>query len=674
VSLVSDDLRLSVFGYYLDQGLSGHADGYNATRTRHGRVTVRELAEYTRKHVDRWAQHNQGTSQTPVLYGTGEDFAVVGYERGAIPPLGELPEAEPLPAWLRDLWVMHDRWYAAAVFRRAPRAYQQLGTFLLRAEERWRSGIEVDRIREELAQDLLRVKRLAEAAVDPPARTPRSLAMARGADRKADPAATEALRGLLEKVAPEANVKPEEVDKTRAAIKDKFKATPFVEVAAAVFETAVAEPAMTIKKVRLLQQVLDDWKGEPGYVETLYLQRLVDLAQTVEDKLWPWRVEAVQQLLRTVQEGEKVTACDPADVAWIEEAFQAADEKRRQAEKIFFTVRVPDPTWGQALTLLQEAERAYRAINADIDVLDRARQVRDEALALLPGYVPYLNRLGEGDPEEVRTWRSGVQAAVDLYEAMAKPDPTNLGVLDSRRSTVRGHLGSLRQAFQNRRKGFMELGEQATVADYPAFPALLSSPRLDARAREDLWQAGRKLARQLLTQTRQADEADAHEEQLPAGFAAGGGMDARAANGGGAARRAQLSIDLLKLGGLKQANDLQKALDRARNDPTEANWRALATSLYTAWTKDAPAQLEASGSDLPRADRLSLIADLLDQNRVATTGSRRWLANPAAAMRRQQVDHALEWLGRRYQAESQAAGANAVQRAFYAEAAEAYLR
>src|SRR5439155_22335058 len=125
-------------------------------------------------------------------------------DRNDLPPPPDLPAVEPLPDWLCKLWGMHDQWQAVGVYRRAPRAFQQFEALLPRAEERWRSGIEVDRLQDELGQDLFRVKRQADAAVDLTKRPARSLAAARGPDRKADPGAVQALRVLLEKAAPDA--------------------------------------------------------------------------------------------------------------------------------------------------------------------------------------------------------------------------------------------------------------------------------------------------------------------------------------------------------------------------------------------------------------------------------------------------------------------------------------
>src|SRR5579859_942404 len=88
-SIASEDLGQSLFGYYFELGLRGWADGYNPENRADGRVTVRELSEFTRLHADRWAARNRKAQQTPVLYGSG-DFDLVTPEHGQIRPANEL--------------------------------------------------------------------------------------------------------------------------------------------------------------------------------------------------------------------------------------------------------------------------------------------------------------------------------------------------------------------------------------------------------------------------------------------------------------------------------------------------------------------------------------------------------------------------------------------------------
>jgi len=678
VSLVSEDLQLSVFGYYVDQGLSGRADGYTSRGrgSRDERVTVRELAEYLRGHVDRWARHNRGTRQTPVLYGKSEDFPLVPYDQEQLQPLGDLPAPEPLLEKVRIYWEMRDAWQAVGLHRRLPGAFLQVEALTLRAEERWRSGIEANRVESELKERALQVRKLALAAVkDPEGPKPHSLALARGRDKPADPVAMESLRGLLAKVAPKSTAKAEEVAKFQAAFQEKFKDTPYEEVAAAVFEAAVKDTELSIAKVVLLDQVLSGWKEHPLYVETSYLQRLMELAQTVKEYEWPWRLDVVNQLLETVREGEKVAAGDPAALPWIKNAAKDADKKMIEGETLLFTKRFD--TWDQARTLLREAKLAYSTINDNLGILTRARQARDDALAFLPGYVPYLNRLSDRDQDEVETWQSCLRVALDLHQDLAKPDPAVLSSLEDKRIVVRSKLGKVQGSFDSRQKGFLarDKEKRATVRDYPDFQVLMASPRLDAKQRSVLWSIGRKLAREWLVATRQADEAEARDEPLPGEFAMPGDADLRGAATGSPKRRAQLAIDLLNMGGL-QEDETGRLLKKAIGEPSAGNWRLLGANLYKAWAKDLPKQIQAAGAsdDWIKLDRLSRVSGLVVQYQQAGAFVDLRRAIPQAEIRRKEVADYRQWLGDRLQAESKAAGSNTPFGKFCAEAAESYQR
>ncbi|MBL8825114.1 MAG: hypothetical protein JNJ77_21170 [Planctomycetia bacterium] len=70
----------SAFGYYLQKGLSGEANGFGAQeKNKSTYVTAKELASFVRNRVSRWSMENRGQPQNPRLYGTG-DFDLVFVE------------------------------------------------------------------------------------------------------------------------------------------------------------------------------------------------------------------------------------------------------------------------------------------------------------------------------------------------------------------------------------------------------------------------------------------------------------------------------------------------------------------------------------------------------------------------------------------------------------------
>src|SRR5262249_3059299 len=96
---VSEELGQSLLAYYLDLGVRGYADGWGARGKADGRITVMELAEFTKLHVDRMAMELYGIRQTPVLLGHGGDFQLAQFEE---PEASADAATQTYPAWLRD--------------------------------------------------------------------------------------------------------------------------------------------------------------------------------------------------------------------------------------------------------------------------------------------------------------------------------------------------------------------------------------------------------------------------------------------------------------------------------------------------------------------------------------------------------------------------------------------
>src|SRR5438093_1193435 len=110
VSLGSEDLGRSVFGYYFEEGLRGWADGWGGDGKRDGHVSARELAEFVKRRVDRWADQNRGTRQTPLLLpkDASVDFQMVALEHGRAQEKVTPPEMTEYPKILKEAWQVRD--------------------------------------------------------------------------------------------------------------------------------------------------------------------------------------------------------------------------------------------------------------------------------------------------------------------------------------------------------------------------------------------------------------------------------------------------------------------------------------------------------------------------------------------------------------------------------------
>ncbi len=124
------------------------------------------------------------------------------------------------------------------------------------------------------------------------------------------------------------------------------------------------------------------------------------------------------------------------------------------------------------------------------------------------------------------------------------------------------------------------------------------------------------------------------------------------------------------MGGMQETVRLQKTLNKvkAANDTRDAIWHSLAADLYSAWAKELPAQVQRPGTDIMKLDRLSRISGLVGQSQLSVG------AIPQIALRIQEVDQYRQWLGKRFQDESVAAGVSTAFGKFCAEAAADYQR
>ena len=253
VALSSEELNRTVFGYYLQEGLIGWADALDGASTSpaQSQVTVKKLARFVQAHVDRWAQRNRNTRQTPVLYGTAADFLLV-----EATPAEHLPRADTrsYPDWLRQAWTVRDRWWSEGRFRLAPCVFRQLEAVLLAAERDWRDGGNEDRLRRDLQAELDRLDASDHAVTAMKAPTPQSLAQAVERGTLANPELAQAVRGLLARAdeVRRRSADPEVTETALGKVLDQFcrdqTLASDLELALAVFDCLADDPAPGVKR------------------------------------------------------------------------------------------------------------------------------------------------------------------------------------------------------------------------------------------------------------------------------------------------------------------------------------------------------------------------------------------------------------------------------------------
>jgi hypothetical protein len=595
-SLASEEAGHTVFVEFLRQGLRGRADGFGTRGLADGRVSVVELANYVTAWTDRWAATNRRARQTPILLGGPDDYSLTVAEN---PEEDDSSLDKKYPAWLGSGWELRDRWLADALAPTSPDLVRALESALLRAESRWRTGVEIDKVQKELRESIDRLSSQRTERVGAAAKgEPRSLCEAEARGKKppgGSPA--EALRPLKFLGTLFGQVQqPKADDKAREALareKDQFlkpfKDKPF-DLAYVVFHAALADEAPRAEDVRCWSALLHpEDQPPPPYEEIAFLRRVAGLKV---DKPEDWPTAAVREALQLVQEASQTEVQLLVPQPWLAAPLAEVTTRRRQALDLLFG---PDLAGRKkAAETLSEATRLYRDLGWQARTLREAQRCRDEALILLPGYAAYL----ENDPENLQPWQQAAEQARQLRDVLAQPlkGPPGgdlLRRLEGQAANLRKSLNTLRQATDpDRLERLIAQSRRAATADPREISAVLLLPCLPGRARADLWSAWRELSGRLDQEARFGPPPEALEP-----------WDANRALVHVRERallRATISLTLLQLDGATGTDGVANALEKVRRAPGEsAGWQALRRELASAWKRreaDRPDK-DTSGSD-----------------------------------------------------------------------------
>lgn len=658
VSLVSEELAMSVFGYYLCMGLSGRADGWNPRGKRDQRVSVQELADFVTYHVDHWADENRGCRQTPMLFGKAKDFPLVA---GANP--ASLPVLEPAPKLLSAAWETRDEWWEEERYRLAPRSFRQLEGELLRADQRWRAGIPWGRIQADLDRALEKAKKqfeyeeelVAQAQKKGPAWRYPALA---AQNLQADAAIAKAVRELLVQLETSASKDKEKLRQDgEKKIVESFKDKAAPQLAWTVFCVALDDGNLNPEKIDLFLKLIKSIPGslDPSLAEIDFLEKLGKLQPDGEGK---WPTEAARQGLFVVRERGKTIAAlraDPRVLPWVAKSLEAAALKGREGEKLLFEGGLERAT--QVASVLENTEQEYSAIHASIREIAQALNTYEEALAGLPGFVPYWVHRPKLDSEDLTSWREAIRSAQKLGERFdrrlregissldeLRNETTELSQLKKRLRKSLDGLEDLERPFRPDRLGkLQERAKGGDFQDYLEMEALLESPRLSAEERTELNQARRLLGQRLADKTKDRDEKEYQDEERkrpPVNSARSLSSVSEADRG---RWRARLAIDLLQLAGVAAARDLDKDWNEKPPGP------ALGEQLRKVWAEDLPKQWEHSNpmsrsikpAELLQADRLSRAFHPFDLCPFENSND---FSNPASRLLQKKTLEFQDWL------------------------------
>ncbi len=641
VSLASEDLRRTVFGYYLEEGLRGAADGANARGARDRQVTVRELAAFVRARVGRWAWRNLRERQTPVLLGDAADFPLVALGKGPVPEPAPLAEPEPYPDWLRDAWKTRQRWWAEERYRLAPHLVLRIDTLLLETERGWRRGADTAALKAHVEAELSAWEKDYQRVLRLPPAPILALAPALDQGRKVDEFLVAAVRGEVNRLPSTAGADQKNADgapRLSAGLLDKLKDQSTLNVALAAFRLAADDEAPRAERIRILNAIVQERESQPAFVETLLLRRLADLAAQAKR---PWPSEAVRLALETATLGEKAAAQLRA-FPWIRTLLEEAAQARYEGELLLLT--------GQGFAPLREADQAFKAATERYqsclrrgEALEDAYRTLDNALAFLPTYTPYL----EAVPERERAWQDAVESARALADRLSHP-PAEWEAATALAGKLEKQLAALREPFTAEALASLRVRCSRPGAQAPVLRevnAVLESPHLAVEDRLSLWQAGRGLARRLDEAVLLLDREGGQPYEDPSADADVRQDSLQKEEWRRAAMRARASAALLNLAGLNTGT-ISKGVETfageiGRSQQTATGQR-LEAALAETWSRGVPAAFQ-EGNDGTARDRMARVLVALDPAIIP----RETESLPAVALRTRRSAEVASWRAER---------------------------
>jgi len=583
-ALASEELGHTVFGHYVREGLLGAADGALERGQRDQRVTVRELAAFVAARVDRWADLNRATRQTPELFGTAADFDLVTYGVQAA-PAAEMPLPDAYPEWALAGWKLRDDWRAMPSARARPWRRAALEEVLLRAEGRWRGGASPDATRDDLTRRLDAFRKDGpDNAAPAPVGKPRSLAEAIAWGSKPPDLAAGELGAKYRALAAGASTAltakagdPARVafEAQRAEFLKGFEGKSF-ELGWLVVDRAAAEREPSRALVLLWDDLLRSDPALAEYAEVRFVHRLAELARDETVRVWPAR--AIADAVHVAHDGARLDAAPAWADPWIGPARRDAAQRRQAAEgRLFDNTPAAQAEAAVALTSLRtDLETLLR----QMDELSAACRTRDDALGLLPG----LGASVELDPSLERPWVEAAEGLQEVQGLLARGQPGDLRRLGQAAGDLADQVQRLGTAFDQPRWAAIAAEPHGVKAsDARALAALLASPWPSAPQRTALWQAYRKGAAQLWEDTRARDQADDPQAPRATNLLAPDprrGMEDERKRG---LFRGRMAIELMKVDGLADAAAVEAAYAAAaRNPADDGPWQALRRELRKA--------------------------------------------------------------------------------------------
>jgi hypothetical protein len=418
-------LKRTAFGLALNQGLGGHADGWNPEHTKDNRVSVKELAAYVREVTYTSAKAFGHPPQLPKLYGTGKDFHLRHVPTGGPVAMPTLAEPEAVPDWWTESEKFHDAWAKSQGARRLPNIVIEGNLAREQALAAWMAGYDPSAIAARFAPKE-QARRAAMAAAPPVTPPPHTLAKMRtSTEFTAKVAAAQTLLAPVFDKIRDGTGKPEDLMAVQGPAWAKAAEHPGEAVCEAALKFAVALEDVKFHQVKTIAATVAGFRPKAKPFEWSVFELVAGFDPELV-KQWPkGTLRRMMLLIPTM--GEAI-ATDGRNLPWIRTAAEASLTKATQALVALGSSDSSDAEMRDAAPRLDEARQENVRVKAAAAVLTAARIESEDARA-------ELSDLGGGFPHEfaaipadvARTW-AALADAFTKAEALLAP-PANAAAL-----------------------------------------------------------------------------------------------------------------------------------------------------------------------------------------------------------------------------------------------------
>lgn len=581
VSLPCDPEGMSVFAFYIREGLSGLADGILDGK-RDEIVRVGELVRFVQTRVERWSRLCAAAPQNPTLHVNDDSELnfVATYRQARRGNAYDVAQARQYPSELAAVW-MDVRQLGAGTL---PVVQSSFSAALLRAESMWTRSGHPDR-----AESAWREVRQHAAKL-----SMESAATAASADEQIKRASRFRIRE-----APE--LSPEESAKIRNGLMAMLLSTAEDEAKTSQAWKALAaehpEAAMNavwkavLTAERPERKEFRRWSAAmggmlPPTAESIMLDRLANFDFEAELDLARPPREALAALVKAEASLGRLAAATSEGFGQYEAELTRAESRRQSAEKALFQAKSHDDVQSATNELIAataEFDGILQRLSRRQAALENIRSARSVVLNTMTASI-------QTDAPRFATWKKTVSTLTTVLNAMdaqranpALADATWGGLIPEL-VRLSGELEA--QYVPATVKVMLERAPaERNAAETQVLANLLMGPALDGMSRELVWNAHSAAIAALHRKVRKQDELD--DEMRPAVPAPV--RDASPERFDIPLRRAEAAVALLELAGAIDRTESEAGLRSVLADPSNrTNWLKLGQSLLNDWHVKLP--------------------------------------------------------------------------------------